>query len=1061
MKKMKTKTRILSALLTLAMVLSTLVIVPFTASAANAEIWDKGDVTALPLDPDDNSGNTYLISSIEELAFFRDAVSGGNTYKTKTIKLTKSLDLAGKDWSSIGTNTKPFEGVFDGQGNAITGVTYSQASYNTAFSFFGKLNNPAVVKNLTLDIMWDMAESAVSVNGSWAGGLASTVYSGAKVENCNVTLNTRAGGLTLNSANLTIGGIAGYIQGGSKVTNTTVSGNVYIKTSVDKRVHTIGGFAGRGNAATYENCISHLSITIDTPKKVTAEPVWRIGGIIANAQVDANQDIKMTNCVWDGTIITKNYVNSPRIGGLIGAAEGSYSGADLTLTNCFSLGEIFSNQEGEPGANGGIIGWFSRTGAVYTLTNCYAAAALPFGVVSSAGNVNGKAPTVLFEDIKNLGVAINDDGEKAVVSVNLAGWSALATSEMEATVTYGDEALAVPTTTDDIAAYFVFDSAENATAALKLADGDFVYTVAADAKAEWKSFAEYGFAQGKGTADDPYYIENEKQLAFLAIAVAADKVSSIKSRDAFFILDAEDGIFDMSAYEWTTVQERHSRRAITFDFDGNNNTIKGVNLTKNDYRYAQTMFGCGSTNLYFRNVNIDGVKIDVTKAPASTELPSAAVLFGTLYGGTVENVAITNLEFTANIPGYSHSYLAGIAGYSAGASVVINGCYVEGAVDLISNCDSIRFGGLVGRARMTQIKNCETDLAITLDHNYTYYALPEGAEEGAEKVPTMHGHVRIGGMIGQAESNVITEIVDIENSIVSGFIDATVKGNPETVSLGGFIGFCCYTYGTAPDGTVNMTDCYDYATRTLNGEIDEATAVGLGAFIGINENSSALTIEYSISSTGTAIGIDKMTDTTTLTEVYAYDISNAVNTAGASLRIDKDNLDNSGIQFNFTVNKDLYNQLLADGWTVQLAIAMGPEETDEPAAILYDVAALAEAGYGVNGFIAETESDYYFGAALTAIKENHYTEEFAAFGAICISRLTDPADPDSELMMIGITDDATFACIADMAADALADTAPEGDGYVNFVEDGVYSRYSSAQRAILATYAGTTPAPIA
>jgi hypothetical protein len=473
------------------------------------------------------------------------------------------------------------------------------------------------------------------------------------------------------------------------------------------------------------------------------------------------------------------------------------------------------------------------------------------------------------------------------------------------------------------------------------------------------------------------------------------------------------------------------------------------------------MFGCGSTNLYFRNVNIDGVKIDVTKAPASTELPSAAVLFGTLYGGTVENVAITNLEFTANIPGYSSAYLAGIVGYSAGASVVINGCYVEGEVDLISNCDSIRFGGLVGRARMTQIKNCETDLAIYLDHNYTYYALPEGAEEGAEKVPTNFGLVRIGGMVGQAESNVIDEIVDIENSIVSGFIDATVNGNPEAVALGGFIGLCHYTYDKAPDGTVNMTDCYDYATRTLNGEIDEATAVGLGAFIGINENSSALTIEYSISSTGTAIGIDKMTDTTTLTEVYAYDLSTAVNTAGASLRIDKDNLDNSGIQFNFTINKALYNQLLADGWTVQLAIAMGPEETDEPAYTLYDVAALAEAGYGVNGFIAETETDYYFGAALTAIKENHYTEEFVAVGAISISRLIDPADPESELMMIGVTDDATFACIADMAADALADTAPEGDGYVNFVEDGVYSRYSSAQRAILATYAGTTTAPIA
>lgn len=66
-----------------------------------------------------NSEGIYYISNVAGLEWFRDQVNNENTFEGKTIKLVADLDLNNENWTSIGTEAKPFSGTFDGNGKTI------------------------------------------------------------------------------------------------------------------------------------------------------------------------------------------------------------------------------------------------------------------------------------------------------------------------------------------------------------------------------------------------------------------------------------------------------------------------------------------------------------------------------------------------------------------------------------------------------------------------------------------------------------------------------------------------------------------------------------------------------------------------------------------------------------------------------------------------------------------------------------------------------------------------------------------------------------------------------
>ena len=114
---------------------------------------------------------------------------------SKTYKVMNDIVLEGWFLNTIGDETTPFTGVFDGQGFTISGLKGGDAQHN--FGFFGHIGADGVVKNFNLlgaDRVTDLYVGASS------GVLASANYG--LIE--NITVN-----VTITSTGNWVGGLVG------------------------------------------------------------------------------------------------------------------------------------------------------------------------------------------------------------------------------------------------------------------------------------------------------------------------------------------------------------------------------------------------------------------------------------------------------------------------------------------------------------------------------------------------------------------------------------------------------------------------------------------------------------------------------------------------------------------------------------------------------------------------------------------------------------------------------------------------------------------------------------
>jgi hypothetical protein len=114
---------------------------------------------------DGSEENPYLIETAEQLALLAKRVKEGDSYKDKYFKLTKDINLSGRQWIPIGGVREYnkadlskiswkqgygnyFSGVFDGGGRTISGLTITRFIHGAAL--FNMLYG-GVVKNVRLD----------------------------------------------------------------------------------------------------------------------------------------------------------------------------------------------------------------------------------------------------------------------------------------------------------------------------------------------------------------------------------------------------------------------------------------------------------------------------------------------------------------------------------------------------------------------------------------------------------------------------------------------------------------------------------------------------------------------------------------------------------------------------------------------------------------------------------------------------------------------------------------------------------------------------------------------
>lgn len=262
---------------------------------------------------------TWQIGDADALRTFAQVV---NRYQTQAdAVLTKDIDLEGAAWEPIGNSTASYAGEFDGKGHTVSGLNVGKdAGYYAGL--FGYLSG-ATVKNLGVVDGSVTAENSIAV-----GGIAGWAEEGTTITNCFF-----AGSV---SGNQTVGGIAGQNNGGT-ITGCFTSGSVTATSSA-------GGIAGRnyGANAKITACYTGANVTAGTKNA---------GGIAGY------NSGTLSACYATGTVEAKDFAS--------GIAGDNTTG---TLTGCLALGSSVSRAAGSSETSFGRV-----TGSyIGTITSCYA-----------------------------------------------------------------------------------------------------------------------------------------------------------------------------------------------------------------------------------------------------------------------------------------------------------------------------------------------------------------------------------------------------------------------------------------------------------------------------------------------------------------------------------------------------------------------------------------------------------------------------------------------------------------------------------------------------------------
>jgi hypothetical protein len=196
----------------------------------------------------------FVISNVEQLKAFRDAVDEGATFEGKTVKLGADIDLYETDendeakcFDPIGSYRfeKAFMGTFDGQGYTIKNLNQNTWALNNGYYYndcglglFGALVN-AKIQNLTIDDAHISGESGlcgiisayaenttfenITVKNSdcadyqyYSGGIVGWVSGKNNFINCNLDASTIVGGQWGDFSNSN-GGIIGGASGSATI----------------------------------------------------------------------------------------------------------------------------------------------------------------------------------------------------------------------------------------------------------------------------------------------------------------------------------------------------------------------------------------------------------------------------------------------------------------------------------------------------------------------------------------------------------------------------------------------------------------------------------------------------------------------------------------------------------------------------------------------------------------------------------------------------------------------------------------------------------------------------
>lgn len=848
MNKTRNFKKIVSAVLVLMMVMTTFVIVPMTANAAEA--WDGSADTEWSVNYAGTKQDPYQIADAADLAGWSQlAAQDRNQFNGKYFVITNDIDLGGHAFTPIYIGTADGNGFYQNGAINVDGQNHTIYNMTTTYGLFYCIGDGSTIANLHFV---GATASEPSGNVSCVGVLVGqSSFVGCTLSNISV-----------DSTSSVTGAIAGGIMGAIlKSPNGTDDADNAVTSTMEYLVN---------------------EATVTTPKNN------RVGGIIGSIQTHYN--IKVSYCVNKGKISTAGFSS---IGGIVGTCMDGGTDAYklfLTLENCVNLGEINQTYTGNFPNSSGMVGDFVYgPGSTLNLQSCYDYAthtyvssnAFPLAIGAGARkatdySVNVKldycyaAPKTTWLGTWTTTPAHRCDYYAAQQTMSGAQTKVELVSvqdHIKGTNALRDQTT-FTTSGDDTAvreSYMV----RSLSTAITVADGSSS-TMAAEllrieraiaAKAEDQVFVD----ANAGTEADPYQISD---LADLQLWSMLSRALDGRFSGKYFVLTTD---IDMKGDEFAPILCGTPDGTFTVTgavhFDGQNHTISNLKSTQSFALYGFSnsswrgffgTLGDGSTvqNVHFVGANVVGTG----NSPAGVVVGQASLGNCTFYNISVDSTSTVN---SGNIVGGIIGGSICTANDDADDTVSVTFTYVTNAAAVTATGG--RVGGIVG--------------SYQTPYNASFsYCVNTGNLTGS-------GGAYMGGMIGTCMENGGTtkkQMITVDHCYNNATFTFATDGkfSKSSAVVGDF------RYGAG--STLTITNCYDYSA--MSAVTDNAFPMAIGAG-GASSQSVYVTLEncYAAPSGtwtngwgGRVNDFDAAnTDWTTIDKValYAYSDHNANNKA--------------------------------------------------------------------------------------------------------------------------------------------------------------------------------------
>ena len=595
----------------------------------------------------------FQIASAAQLAELAQYVNAGDaTFVSAHYVLTDDVNLSAYgNWTPIGTEDHPFEGVFDGQNHVVTGLKIDR-SQGVCQGLFGYVSgtddaHKAQIKNVAVRDAQIRARTEVgAVVGRYGRFTAGYVE---PLENCAM--------------------IGGTIQGTSSMGQSSCVGGIVGRACGEiQRCYATGNIIGADNAREYGGIVGESYKTVNAcywTGRLSALGSYAndFGGIVGNAY-DA-----VTNCYTTGDI-TGSLNNAGMLGSIVGCAMDR-------VTNCYATGSVKGWH-----AIGGIAGQaYGDTYVHATISGCMAlntsVESNPFYSIGRVAGITGQE-SVLNDNYAWDGMRVNGqkipEGQQSVENgTDLTYDDTNGLSRQFETIFGGNSA---------------WTYTENGLPTLKNVGGT-------------QSSELPSWMLGSETT---IYITTAQQLKRLA-----DEVNAGDSKSDKTYLLAND--IDLSGYpNWTpigTFNPNSPQANCPFSgvFDGQGYSITGLKISGNED--SKGLFGYTYSgairNVVIRNPEIEG-KDQVGalvgyQAYSNQGIKNCAVIGGKIQGrshvgglvGYMEESPIQNCYSTCEVVAMDF-YAGGIVGDHRVVASIRN-CYATG------NISGTYSGGIVGVAQ--------------------------------------------------------------------------------------------------------------------------------------------------------------------------------------------------------------------------------------------------------------------------------------------------------------------------------------------------------------------------